>query len=278
MILFPNCKINLGLNITARRADGYHDLETVFYPLPFYDIVEIIEAPGSPGADTADHFILSGLQVDTPTGENLCERALRMLRKDFPSIPPTLLHLHKAIPPGAGLGGGSADAAFTLRLLNNKFNLGIGDEKMLDYAARLGSDCPFFILNRPCLATGRGEKLKPISLSLEGFYILLVNPGLHISTAEAFSAITPMALSKPVEDIVMQPIETWKEELRNDFEPSVFGRHPLLAGIRDQLYDSGALYASMTGTGSTVYGIFREEPGNRKFTFESEMLLVNLKI
>ncbi|MBO9566214.1 MAG: 4-(cytidine 5'-diphospho)-2-C-methyl-D-erythritol kinase [Niastella sp.] len=262
MIVFPNCKINLGLHITRKRPDGYHDLETVFYPLPLRDAIEVITSPvsaqGFPlhqGAEDVELF-LSGLPVQGTTADNLCVKAWHLLKKDFPQLPPIQLHLHKAIPMGAGLGGGSADAAFTLQLLNNKFRLGLTTEQLLDYSLQLGSDCPFFIINKPCIATGRGELMQAIPLDLSAWSFLLVYPAVHINTGWAFSQITPAPPLQPLSEIIRQPVETWKNTLINDFEAPVCQHHPALQNIKETLYTAGAAYASMTGSGSCFYGIF----------------------
>ena len=262
MMRFPNCKINLGLHITRKRPDGYHDLETVFYPLPLKDAIEIIASPvsaqGFPlhqGSGSVELF-LSGLPVQGDPADNLCVKAWRLLKKDFPQLPPVQLYLHKAIPMGAGLGGGSADAAFTLQLLNDKYRLGLSTEQLLDYSLQLGSDCPFFIINQPCIATGRGELLQTIPLDLSAWSFLLVYPEIHINTKWAFEHITPALPATPISEIIRQPVHTWKDALVNDFEAPVCQLHPALRSIKETLYTAGAVYASMTGSGSSFYGIF----------------------
>lgn len=254
MIVFPNCKINLGLRVLRKRSDGYHDLETVFYPLPFTDILEIIPAHQAPLS-----FTTSGLSVTGSPGDNLCVKAYELVKKDFPALPAMQIHLHKAIPAGAGLGGGSADAAFMLQLLNKKAGLGLSQSQLLRYAAQLGSDCAFFILNTPCFATGRGEELAPISLDLSDWQFILVNPGIPVSTAQAFAGISPAVPATSIRDIIHQPVNTWKNELINDFETSVFRHYPAIASVKEELYRQGAVYASMSGSGSTVYGIFPKD-------------------
>jgi len=256
VIVFPNCKINLGLHIIRKRSDGFHDIETVFYPLGIQDALEIIQTDEQ---KKNIQYSASGLPIEGKTEDNLCIKAYQLLKKDFPGLPAVKLHLHKTIPPGAGLGGGSADAAFTLKLVNQQFNLGLSTEKLLDYALQLGSDCPFFIINKPCLATGRGEFLESIRLDLRDYKFIIINPGIRVSTAWAFSKISPALSSTPVKEIIQQPIETWKEELKNDFEEVVFFQHPEIKIIKDELYKAGAIYASMSGSGSTVYGIFKKE-------------------
>ncbi|MFN5422817.1 MAG: 4-(cytidine 5'-diphospho)-2-C-methyl-D-erythritol kinase [bacterium] len=258
MVVFPNAKINLGLRVTSKRDDGYHNLDTVFYPIPILDALEIVtnSLPNSP----SDTFSQTGKTIPGDKHSNLCIKALNLLRTDFPQIPSVLVHLHKNIPMGAGMGGGSSDGAFMLSLLNQKYKLGIAKEQLMQYALKLGSDCPFFIENKPVSATGRGELMKPISLDLSQYSMLIVSPGIHISTAEAFSNIALSQEDISCEEIVQQPIAEWRSRLVNDFEKTVFPRHPELSMIKEQLYNIGALYASMTGTGSTLYGIFEKRP------------------
>lgn len=282
MILFPNCKINLGLHITRKRTDGFHDLETIFYPLPLRDALEVISTPltaqGFPlhtGSGTVD-LHLTGLPVQGSAGDNLCVKAWHLLKKDYPQLPPVQLHLHKAIPMGAGLGGGSSDAAFTLQLLNNKYRLGISTDQLLDYALQLGSDCPFFIVNKPCIATGRGELMQSISLDLSGYSFLLVYPEVHVNTGWAFQQITPAPGARPLTEIVQEPVERWKDQLVNDFEAPVCQLHPALQQIKDTLYAAGAVYASMTGSGSSFYGIFPAAtvPGDLFPAYKSYILAI----
>jgi 4-diphosphocytidyl-2-C-methyl-D-erythritol kinase len=258
MIVFPNCKINLGLNILRKRSDGHHDLETIFYPIPLTDVLEITSYTAQERTPVIP-FTTSGLPIETDTVSNLCSKAYKILKKDFPELPLIQMHLHKVIPLGSGLGGGSADAAFTLKLLNEKFGLGLSQTQLLTYSIELGSDCPFFIINKPCFATGRGEELQEIKLDLSGYKILLVNPGIYINTGEAFRHIKPSIPERSVKKIIANPIEIWKHELKNDFEVFAFKKYPELADIKDQLYLSGAVYASMSGSGSTVYGIFQKQ-------------------
>lgn len=257
MISFPNAKINLGLYITSKRGDGYHNIETIFYPAPIYDMLELVRRSTAQQDDCIIH--LYGLPVHGNTADNLCVKAYHLLKKDFPLLPPVDVHLYKNIPMGAGLGGGSADGACMLSLLNEKFLLNIDEETLCRYALQLGSDCPFFIINKPCIAKGRGEIMEPIALNLQGYYLMLVNPSIHISTAQAFSSIQPAMPEKNIHDIISMPISAWKDILINDFEKSVFTLHPQIAGIKQQLYNAGAVYASMTGTGSTVYGLFEKK-------------------
>jgi 4-diphosphocytidyl-2-C-methyl-D-erythritol kinase len=251
MVTFPNCKINLGLNVLQKRKDGYHDIETVFFPIPFTDILEIVSS------ENETELTNTGIYVHE-NENNLCLKAFHLLKKGFPQLPEIKIHLHKIIPVGAGLGGGSADGAFTLSLLNEKYNLNILEQKLFLYASMLGSDCPFFLLNNPCFATGRGEKMEAINLSLSGYKILLINPGIHVNTKETFQQITPGIPLKRIREIIDQPIETWKNDLINDFEKIVFSKHHEIKKIKENLYNHHAVYASMTGTGSTVFGIFNK--------------------
>ncbi len=255
MLVYPNCKINLGLNILHKRADGYHDLETVFYPVNITDILEIVPYKKSKRSPTIP-ISITGLEVNGAAASNLCIRAYKLLKKDFPNLPHIQIHLHKVIPTGAGLGGGSADATYTLTLLNDLFHLHISREQLISYAARLGSDCPFFIINKPCFAGGRGEKLEEVPVNLAGYKIVIINPGIHIETGKAFLNIIPGSPVKSLKQIIAQPISTWKDELMNDFEAVIFPEHKEIAGIKNYLYDAGVTYASMSGSGSTVFGLF----------------------
>ena len=258
MILFPNCKINLGLHILRKRNDGYHDLETVFYPLPLYEVLEVIEIDIHHRTSSLP-FSMSGLAIRGTPSSNLCVKAYRMLKKDFPNLPHVMMHLHKTIPSGAGLGGGSADAAYTLKILNDKFQLGISRERLIRYALELGSDCPFFMLNKPCYATGRGEILEPLELDLSAFKIVIVNPGIHVNTSNAFMNIVPALPERSLKELILEPIATWKDLIHNDFETPIFKQHPELRNIKQQLYSAGALYAAMSGSGSTVFGFFEKD-------------------
>jgi 4-diphosphocytidyl-2-C-methyl-D-erythritol kinase len=256
MIVFPNCKINLGLHITRKREDGYHDLETIFYPLNLTDIVEFIPSKSF-------SFQTTGIDIDRNSGQNLCVKAYELLKAVFPELPPVSMHLHKQIPMGAGLGGGSADGSFALKALNDHFQLGLSDEKLIELSLQLGSDCPFFIVNKPCYATGRGEILEPVLVNLAGYHILLVKPEISISTASAFSDIKPNVHPYSLRECIEEPVESWKERMVNDFEKTIFNRFPLISAIKSELYANGAVYASMTGSGSSCYGLFREKPDLR---------------
>lgn len=254
MIAFPNCKINLGLHILQKRTDGFHDIETVFYPFPLTDALEIIQS-------TEPHSTLdtSGITIDALAEDNICFKAYALLKKDFPQLPAVKMHLHKTIPAGAGLGGGSADGAFALQMLNKKFSLGLPQETLINYALQLGSDCPFFVLNRPCVAGGRGELLEPIALDLTAYSIVLVNPGIHVNTGRAFSQVQLNPKPASLKSVITRPVSEWRSALINDFEAPVFKEYPEIREIKESFYKKGALYASMTGTGSTVYALFEKE-------------------
>lgn len=254
MITYPNAKINLGLNITEKRPDGYHNLETVFYPIPLQDALEVTRLE----EDKEYTLKLSGTPIEGDSEQNLVVKAYRLLKQDFPHITGIDIHMYKHIPTGAGLGGGSADAAFMIKLLNEKFKLNLEIAQMEEYAARLGADCAFFIQNKPVFATGIGNVFTPISLSLKGYYLVLVKPDIFVSTKEAYALTRPQQPVVSIQKIIQQPIETWKDQLKNDFEASVFPQFPEIAAIKDKLYDMGAIYASMSGSGSSVYGIFKE--------------------
>jgi 4-diphosphocytidyl-2-C-methyl-D-erythritol kinase len=262
LVLFPNCKINLGLRVTGKRADGYHHLDTVFYPLPFHDAAEInICSKPKKGKPLEFDLQLAGNSIPGLPENNLCTKAWKLIKTDFPDIPAVNMHLLKAIPTGAGLGGGSSNGAFTLMMLNDLFRLGLTTEELMNYALQLGSDCPFFILNKPCIASGRGEILNEIDLPITGYYFILVNPGIHIDTASAFSKLnhTGATVEATVGDTVKKPVTTWRNELMNDFEQPVFKEYPQLKDVKEKLDEAGAEYASMTGTGSCIYGIFSKE-------------------
>lgn len=251
MILFPNCKINLGLNIIRKRPDGFHDLETVFYPLPLFDVLEALPSDKL-------NFNYSGLRIPGKEDSNLCMRAWLLLRKEFPSLPELGIWLHKLIPVGSGLGGGSSDAAHMLRLLNEMFDLGLPPGRLFHYALQLGSDCPFFLFNQPCLARGRGELMDAVPVNLSAYGFLLVNSGIHVDTAWAFSQISPAIPPVSLKEIIQEPLTSWKSLLLNDFEKPVLLQYPGLKKIKEKLYEAGAVYASMTGSGSSFYGIFRK--------------------
>ena len=258
MIVFPNCKINLGLSVLQKRSDGFHDLETVFYPLPLHDILEAIPIKKS-GDSSGIFFSVSGLEVDGDQTNNLCTKAYRVLKEKFLQLPSVQIHLHKIIPVGAGLGGGSSDAVYTLKVLNEICGLNFSLEQFMEYSSLLGSDCPFFIINKPCFSKGRGELLERTELDLSSYKFLLINPGIAIHTGEAFKSIIPAIPEKSIKEIIKKPIESWRAELKNDFEKTIFPRYPEIAKIKEDMYQAGAIYASMSGSGSTVYAIFSKE-------------------
>ena len=259
MILFPPAKINLGLSIISKRNDGYHELETCMLPIPFFDVLEVLPA-------NEFSFQQSGLEIPGATGDNLCEKAFRLLQEKF-SIPNAMIHLRKQIPMGAGLGGGSSDAAYVLKGLNELFHLDLSDEVLENLADELGSDCPFFIKNEAQLARGRGEKLSPMNLTLKGYYLVLLNPGIHVGTKEAYAGVKPCLKGKTLEVLLENPISMWQNEIINDFEQSIFTNHPKIETLKQELINTGAIYAAMSGSGSSVFGIFQKEveiPANLK--------------
>lgn len=250
MVLFPNAKINLGLNILGKRPDGYHDIETVFCPVGLSDALEIIVA-----GDGKFEFTNTGLLINGNSEDNLCVKACRLLSQEF-HLPPVRIRLHKVIPPGSGLGGGSSDGAFTIKLLNTRFSLGLSDNVMREYASKLGSDCPFFIDDKPAFASGKGDQFGKSPVDLSGYIIIIVVPPIQVNTTMAYSKVTLSGSPGALKDIVARPVTQWKDHLQNDFERSVFPVHPRIMQIKQQLYDQGAIYASMSGSGSAVYGIF----------------------
>ena len=255
MITYPNAKINLGLNIVEKRPDGYHNLETIFYPIALQDALEVTKLEG----EKEYALTLSGTPIEGDPEQNLVVKAYKLLKNDFPNLPPVDIHMYKHIPTGAGLGGGSADAAFMIKLLNNKFQLRLSAEKMEEYASHLGADCAFFIQNKPVFASGIGNIFEPVQISLKGYYIVLVKPDIFVSTKEAYSLVQPKQPVQSLKEIARMPVETWRATMKNDFEDSVFKLYPEIAAIKDKLYDMGAIYASMSGSGSSVFGIFREQ-------------------
>lgn len=275
MITFPKAKINLGLNVVERRPDGYHNIETVFFPVPLTDALELhVMDDGFPSAVDCD-LKVTNMNIAGNEQDNLVVRAYRLLAADF-TLPKVHVHLHKGIPTQAGMGGGSSDCAAMIRLLNESFGLGLSVGEMESYAVRLGADCPLFITSRPAYAEGIGEKLHPIDLRLKGWHLGIVRPDIPVPTKEAYAQITPTPTVKKCRDIVMQPVETWRAELVNDFEKSVFAAHPEIGAIKEKLYSLGAVYAAMSGSGSSVFGLFRSEVGlSRHFNdmFTAEMKL-----
>jgi 4-diphosphocytidyl-2-C-methyl-D-erythritol kinase len=275
MINFPIAKINLGLNVVEKRPDGYHNLQTVFYPVPIKDALEVHVMDEAFPSDYDCDLKVTNITIEGDEQRNLVVRAYQLLKQDFPTLPRIHSHLWKGIPTQAGMGGGSSDCAYMMLLLNQQFRLGLTDEQLIEYAAKLGADCAFFILSRPCYAEGIGEKLQPIDLSLSGYYIAVVRPDIPVPTKEAFSRIRPHYPAQNCRETVMQPVETWRDTLINDFEESVFALHPEIGNIKQQLYDMGATYAAMSGSGSALFGLFKKQPDSlsqefpNMFTFSS---------
>lgn len=270
MITFPCAKINLGLNIVSKRPDGYHNLETVFYPIPLTDALEIKYMDEKFPSESPCDLKITGNDVDCNEEDNLVIKAYQLLAADF-QLPRVHALLVKRIPTQAGLGGGSSDAAYMIRLLDERFRLNIGIPEMERYAAKLGADCAFFITADPSYAEGIGDVLMPVDVpgaGLGGYYLAVVKPSVAVSTRDAYAAIVPKTPAKCCRDIVRQPIETWKDELVNDFEAPIFAMHPELAAIKQSLYDAGAVYAAMSGSGSALFGIFREQPTGLEKEFE----------
>ncbi len=252
MVTFPNAKINIGLNIVGKRPDGFHDISSCFYPVGWADALEVLSA------DTLS-FASSGLTIPGDADSNLCLKAYHLLSRDF-ALSPVSIHLLKAVPIGAGLGGGSADAAFTIKALNQLLSLDLSPEKQQDYARSLGSDCAFFIENKPMYCFGKGDEFEEIPLRLTGKWIMLVNPGLHISTAEAYAGVVPQTPVEELRALLQRPIGQWRDSVTNDFEKTIFRNYSILPQTKEKLYGLGAQYASMSGSGSTLYGIFDQEP------------------
>lgn len=280
MILYPNCKINLGLNIVGKRCDGYHDIETVFLPIPLVDCLELVPA-------SEDTFTIDGHKLDCSVGDNLVVRVLDMLRAEDIDVPPVSVRLTKRIPSGAGLGGGSTDAAFMMKGLNELFGLGLTEQQMISFVSCIGADCPVFIANNPVYAEGKGDVFTPLDVpllqkhyfalppvggsippviqlnmisALDGYWLVLVKPNDFISTREAYGAVRPHPSTVNLKDLLAQPVKTWRGCMQNAFEESVFPKHPTVRNICEQLYMLGASYAAMSGSGSTVYGLFRQKP------------------
>ncbi len=272
MTVFPCAKINLGLNVVEKRDDGYHNIETVFYPIPLHDALEIKTMDNEFPSSVPCDLKTTGNAVDCNESDNLVVRAYNMLAADY-VLPRVHAHLAKSIPSQAGLGGGSSDAAYMIRILDERYRLNIGNREMERYAAQLGADCPFFITAEPSYATGIGTELAPVSssdLDLSNYTLVVVKPNVAVSTRDAYKAIVPKHPSKCCRDIVCQPLESWKAELTNDFEAPVFAQHPQLRHIKSCLYAHGALYAQMSGSGSALFGIFRECPANIEKAFPQE--------
>lgn len=275
MITFPCCKINLGLNVVSKREDGYHNLETIFYPVLLCDALEIKTMDEDfPSPTNCDIKVTGNSLSNCDEKDNLVVKAYNLLAKDY-NLPRIHIHLYKRIPSQAGLGGGSADAAYMITLLNKRFHLGLNDEDMIHYATKIGADCAFFIKAETAFATGIGNELSPLSRgisSLEGYYLTLVKPDIAVSTAEAYANIKPQQPKKCCRDIISQSIDTWKDELKNDFEASAFTHHPELKTIKEKLYKEGALYAQMSGSGSTIFAIFGRKPKEIEEKFEGSFV------
>ena len=269
MIVFPNAKINLGLNIIEKRSDGFHNLETVFYPVKgLFDALEIIEQNDYGNFEMS----FSGNEIPGKSSENICKKAYDLISKNYP-LKSIKVHLHKHIPIGAGLGGGSSDGAFFIKLLNEKLQLNLSFGELHYYAKQLGSDCSFFINNKPSFAIEKGDQMELVKIDLSGKYIFLVFPIIFISTAEAYSGIIPSLKSKDLENKIQLPIAQWKDLIVNDFEESIFKKYPVLQTIKNEFYAQGATYAAMSGSGSAMFGIFENEPKN---FFEKENYFVSI--
>lgn len=264
MILYPNAKINIGLNITAKRTDGYHNIETVFYPIQLSDILEIV---------VSDRFeyTQSGLVIDCDIESNLVVKAYRLMQQHY-NIAPIKMHLHKIVPFGAGLGGGSSDAAFVISGINELFNLNLSETQMTALAAQLGSDCPFFILNRPVYAKAKGDEFSNCSLNISDKYLVLVKPNVHVTTAAAYAGVKPKKPAYNLKESITEDIKKWNDLIKNDFEKSVFNTAEIIAQVKNELYAIGAAYASMSGSGSSVYGLFDQLPDNLETQFEGHFL------
>ena len=267
MITFPVAKINLGLNVVGKRADGYHNLQTVFYPVPIMDALEIVPMSDGFPSDVDCDLKVTNITIEGDEQRNLVVRAYHLLKADYPELPRVHAHLWKGIPTQAGMGGGSSDCGYMIRLLNETFDMGLSSEQMQQYAARLGADCAFFIESRACYAEGIGERLQPIDLDLSGWHIGVVRPDIPVPTKEAFSRIHPHYPALNCRDVVKQPVETWRDRLTNDFEESVFVLHPEIGAVKEQLYKMGATYAAMSGSGSALFGLFKDEPDALRQTF-----------
>lgn len=261
----PHCKINIGLNVVAKRPDGYHNLETIFYPIPLCDELQMEE-------DVEDSLCVDGIALDGQWQDNLVMKAVYALRHAGHAIPPLRITLKKNIPCGAGLGGGSSDAAFAMMMLNKEYRLGLSGEQMEQLLAPLGADCPFFVRTEPFYATGIGNVFSPTPLSLKGWHLVLVKPDDHISTKEAYAGIVPQPAAYALTEIANWSMEEWRGRVVNDFEQSVFPNHPTVANIKEQLYQMGASYASMSGSGSSVFGLFKSMPENVQETFSKHFV------
>lgn len=248
MLVFPNCKINLGLNVIHKRSDGFHDIESVFYPVPWCDILEIVPSE-------TDNFFFDGIKINCTETENLCFKAYQLLKNQY-NIPNINLYLYKNVPFGAGLGGGSSDGAYTILALNTLFSLNIDENTLTNLTSKLGSDCAFFIQNKACYVCETGSHLTPLPFNLKGYYLVIIKPDISIPTKDAYNMLTPKMPEIPLSDIIKLPVYEWKNLLINDFEEPIFRKFPEISFIKKRLYSRGAVYASMTGSGSAVYGIF----------------------
>lgn len=248
MISFPNIKINLGLNIVEKRKDNFHNIESIFYPVAFHDILEVLPAEKTT-------FEATGIAIPGDPNQNLCLKAYQLLQQDF-KLPQVKIHLHKVVPIGAGLGGGSSDGAFTLKTLNTHFDLGLSNEQLQSYAQKMGSDCAFFIENTPKYCFHKGDEFETIALNLSTYHFVIVFPNIHISTPEAYAGVSPKKPKENLKSLIAQPIATWKDHVINDFEASIFPKYPLVKELKEYLYAKGAVYASMSGSGSSLFGIF----------------------
>ncbi len=253
MLFFTNAKINIGLNIVEKRPDGFHNLETVFYPIQIKDALEFIETQGETIVQT------SGIELGVSDKENICYKTYKLMAKYY-KLPQLKIHLHKVVPIGAGLGGGSANAAILMKKLNDTYNLGISTKRLEELVSHIGSDCPFFIKNKAVFARGRGEIFESINLDLSNYYIYIIKPDISISTSAAFAGIKPHQPNVSIKELISKPIEQWKNDIVNDFEDNIFKQYPMLGEIKQNMYDIGAVYASMSGSGSAVYGIFSQKP------------------
>ena len=254
MLCFPNAKINIGLYVTEKRADGFHNIESLFYPIGLSDVLEVIEDKGKKRSQAK--ITVTGIKFEGDPADNLCLKVYLLLNKDI-DLPPVKIHLHKCIPVGAGLGGGSSDAAYFIKLLNEKFRLGLSDEAMMDYARKIGSDCAFFIKNKPVIATEKGDVFENAEVEIKDSHLVLVHPGIHISTIDAYSWIKPFKRKKSLEEQMFDTVTTkWEKNILNDFEAPVFERYPEIKAIKNEMYELGAYYASLSGSGSAVYGLF----------------------
>ncbi len=265
MIVFPNAKINIGLYVTGRRPDGFHNIETIFFPIPLFDVLEVLEQKNTTGRQY--DFTSSGISLGDCTSEqNLCVKAVKLLSNDF-KLPPLRIHLHKNIPLGAGLGGGSADASSTIKAINELSQLNMNNEVMKNYASKLGSDCAFFVENKTSFATGRGEVLFPIHFNLWGYHLVIIHPGITINTADAYADVKIASPKNSLSDLMKTPVDKWRNIIANDFEESVFVKYPEIKNIKEIFYSAGAVYASMSGSGSSVYAVFDETPPEMKKIF-----------